>query len=138
MTREKALLKTKSYLTDLLPSEDYDEVEEIIKALSQEQCEDAISRKDLLSRAWFVTGDDFPMEGLEYITKGMVKNMPPVIPQPKTGHWIYDDEHSSWSNLKYKCSCCKREIIIRYEAKDDVYKDYPYCHCGAKMIESEE
>ena len=33
MTTDEALLKTKGYLIDLLPSEDYDEVEEIIKAL---------------------------------------------------------------------------------------------------------
>lgn len=33
MTREEALSKVKGYLTDLLPSEEYDEVEEITKAL---------------------------------------------------------------------------------------------------------
>lgn len=36
MTKEEALLKVKGYLTDLLPSEEYDEVEEILKALGQE------------------------------------------------------------------------------------------------------
>lgn len=35
MTREEALVKVKGYLTDLLPSEDYDEVEEIMLALEQ-------------------------------------------------------------------------------------------------------
>lgn len=35
MTREEALSKVKGYLTDLLPSEEYDEVEEIIRALEQ-------------------------------------------------------------------------------------------------------
>ena len=33
MTNEEALSKVKGYLTNLLSSEDYDEVEEIIKAL---------------------------------------------------------------------------------------------------------
>jgi hypothetical protein len=36
MTREEALSKVKGYLTDLLPIEEYDEVEEILKALGQE------------------------------------------------------------------------------------------------------
>ena len=36
MTREEALSKVKGYLTDLLPSEEYDEVEKILKALEQE------------------------------------------------------------------------------------------------------
>jgi hypothetical protein len=35
MTREEALSKVKGYLTDLLPPEEYDEVEEILKALGQ-------------------------------------------------------------------------------------------------------
>lgn len=36
MTREEALRRTKGYLTDYFPAEDYSEVEEIIKALEQE------------------------------------------------------------------------------------------------------
>ncbi len=42
MTKEGALLKVKGYLTDLLPSEGYDEVEEIIKALKQTDTLDEI------------------------------------------------------------------------------------------------
>lgn len=53
-----------------------------------------------------------------------------VLPK---GHWIYDDEYSDWVDVTYKCSCCKRAIIVPYEARDEVYKDYPYCHCGVKM-----
>jgi hypothetical protein len=36
MTREEALSKVKGYLTDLLPIEEYDEAEEILKVLGQE------------------------------------------------------------------------------------------------------
>ena len=36
MTKEEALSKVKGYLTDYLPSEDYKEIEEIVKALDQE------------------------------------------------------------------------------------------------------
>lgn len=48
MTREKAIGRIIGYLTDYLPSDQYEEVEEIIKALEQEPCEDCISRKALL------------------------------------------------------------------------------------------
>lgn len=58
--------------------------------------------------------------------------------EPKIGHWIYDYEYSDWFDVTYECSCCKRTIIVPYEAKNEVYKDYPYCHCGAKMAESED
>ena len=46
MTREEAIKKVKSYLTDHLSIEDYKEIEEIIKALGKESCEDAISRTE--------------------------------------------------------------------------------------------
>ena len=36
MTREEALYKVKGCLTDIIPAEDYSEVEDIIKALEQE------------------------------------------------------------------------------------------------------
>jgi hypothetical protein len=38
MTNEEALVKVRGYLTDLLPIEDYDEVEEIMSALEQGSC----------------------------------------------------------------------------------------------------
>ena len=53
---------------------------------------------------------------------------------PKTGHWIYDNEYSDWFDVTYECSCCKRAIIVPYEIRNEVYKDYPYCHCGARML----
>lgn len=40
MTREEAITKVKGYLTNFIPSDNYIEVEEIIKALEQEPCED--------------------------------------------------------------------------------------------------
>lgn len=46
--QKKAINKLKGYLTDYLSIEDYEEVEEIIKDLEQESCEDCISRADAL------------------------------------------------------------------------------------------
>lgn len=48
MTREEAINKVQGYLTDYLPIEDYEELDEIIKALEQKPCEDAISRQAML------------------------------------------------------------------------------------------
>ena len=49
MTRDEALYRVKGYLTDIIPIENYSEVEEIIKALEQELCEDCISRQGAIN-----------------------------------------------------------------------------------------
>lgn len=67
-----------------------------------------------------------------------VKALPPVNPQPRTGHWINIEDRTDWYDAAYKCSCCGREIITPYELKNNLYSDYPYCHCGAKMVEERE
>jgi len=60
--------------------------------------------------------------------------------EPKTGHWILIDKESS----RYKCSECgevirlyKKSEISKLE-KDETLSDYPFSHCGAKMIEPQE
>ena len=47
----------------------------------------------------------------------------------KTGQWICGD--TGLMVMEYKCSECGR--TVRDDTEYDVYKDYPYCHCGAKM-----
>lgn len=46
MTREEAINKVQGYLTDYLPIEDYEELDEIIKALEQEQKTKIVTCKD--------------------------------------------------------------------------------------------
>lgn len=48
MTRDEALYRVKGYLTDIIPVENYSEVEEIFKALKPKPCEDCISREDAI------------------------------------------------------------------------------------------
>ena len=100
------------------------------EALSAEPC-DCISREQALSdyADWFGYGYTAFYKHL--------KNMPSVQPKPKTGHWINIEDKTDWYDATYKCSCCGREIITPYELKNNLYSDYPYCHCGAKM-ESED
>ena len=47
MTSEEALKKVRGYLTDYFSITDYNEVEEIMLALEQQPCEDAISREEV-------------------------------------------------------------------------------------------
>ena len=138
MTKEEALSKVKGYLTDLFPSEEYDEAEEIIKALEQEPCDDAISRQSAIFLASDLKQDlpddehiaDMVMahnEGiLEYQTQ--LSLLPSATPQPKIGHWIVE----VWNNKEHHtCSSCQH--VVDYEPC------YHYCpYCGAKMVEPQE
>lgn len=60
--------------------------------------------------------------------------------EPKTGHWIRNEKQGvqAVGYLTYHCSECGREICSKYHGKISLLKEYPYCHCGAKMAESEE
>lgn len=66
-----------------------------------------------------------------------VNRLPSVT--PKTGHWILNDNQGiqAVGYLTYHCSECGREISSKYHGKVSLLKEYPYCHCGAKM-ESED
>ena len=97
-------------------------------SVKQEPCEDCVSRKEVFE----TFGELLGVWGRQALME-----MPPVTPKPKTGHWINIEDRTDWYDAAYKCSCCGREIITPYELKDNLYSNYPYCHCGAKM-ESEE
>lgn len=56
--------------------------------------------------------------------------------KPKDGHWIKEKTLNGWDGKSYQCSVCGRSIHIDPEVED--LTDYPYCHCGAIMTESEE
>lgn len=60
--------------------------------------------------------------------------------EKKTGHWIAIDEELS----RYKCSECgevirlyKKSEISKLE-KDETLSDYPFSHCGCRMVEPQE
>ena len=57
-----------------------------------------------------------------------LEQMPPVTPQPKTGHWIDKDVRGS---IEPYCSVCGDSV-------DTIYH-YNYCpNCGTKMIKLQE
>lgn len=98
-------------------------IDRAIKALEQEPCEDCISRQAVLEWCGDINMDVYTNEVKEYVL-----SLPPVIPQPKMGRWIIIDDCEQFIA---KCSECGRIEDSRMISK------YPYCHCGAKMTESE-
>ena len=64
----------------------------------------------------------------------VLRDLPSVQPERKTGRWI---EMSS-TNHTYKCSVCGRLLVNITDGKNNVAKNYPYCHCGADMRGEQE
>ena len=63
-----------------------------------------------------------------------INSLPSAQPERIKGHWI---EIAS-SNHTYKCSVCGRLLVNITDGKNKVAKNYPYCHCGAKMEGGEQ
>ena len=155
MTREEAINIMKVIVHMLEEKYDTDRVEDAvdmaIEALSAEPCEDCISRAEAIKAieeygsVWMEYTEEMSIHqiaerALKASKQSMYKilhDLPSVQPKPKTGHWINIEDKTDWYDATYKCSCCGREIITPYELKNNLYSDYPYCHCGAKM-ESED
>ena len=93
-----------------------------IEALNQEPCEDAVSRQAIIDEM-----EKRHAEG-DCITKGFVKNLPSVTPQPKTGHWI-EEFVDTEGEVRFTCSCCGKYQLFG--------TDFCY-NCGAKMVEPQE
>lgn len=106
-------------------------VEMAIKALEQEPCEDAVSRKEVLNQIFYST-DNTGDVVLGSALLERIERLPSVTPQePKTGHWkrISIDKYVQHAMAYYKCSVCGKDSIGNHN----------YCpNCGAKMLEPHE
>lgn len=85
MTREEALKRVKGYLTDCLPLEDSGEIDEIMDALEQEPCTDAVSRQAIYEELekWEWQELYLPI----HFKENIVDVLPPVTPTRPT-EWI--------------------------------------------------
>lgn len=94
-----------------------------IRALKQESCDDAISRKDAIDCVSAISMCD------PIIAQTKLKRLPKVFVKPRTGHWVYNSE-TDLANCS-ECGCkCAYDNLGRIET--------PFCpNCGAKM-ESED
>lgn len=60
-----------------------------------------------------------------------LEKLPPSPSRPH-GHWI--KHHESRAGIVYSCDRCGRTLqALSWETRKDVYKIYPFCHCGADM-----
>lgn len=118
-----------------------------IKALEQETCEDAISRQALLDTISELNAISF-YEAQEdskecyYEIRQAIKDLLPVKPQEKTGHWV--EEIINIGSRKVFCSECGCSAPFEYVSNGDVYSASAYgvinktsfCpNCGKRMIE---
>jgi len=57
------------------------------------------------------------------------------LDERKEGKWILNDYQGvqAVGFQTYHCSECGREISSKYHGKMSLLKEFPYCHCGAKM-----
>lgn len=98
-----------------------------LKTLEQEPCDYAISRQAVLDEAFEVDTKEYGR--IEVVGVDAIDALPPVNSQQKTGHWIIIDD---CERFIAKCSECGRIEDSR------IINKYPYCHCGAKMVEPQE
>lgn len=109
-----------------------------IEILEQEQCEDCISRREAIKMFTYnykgeripdYDCDNFPVQIYVKTVKEMLRELPPVTPQPKVGQWEWNQYDANPKIGNFHCSLC--HSIGR------TYFDYcPYC--GAKMGGEEE
>lgn len=106
-----------------------------IEALEQQPCEDVIDRAEAMTGIMMFTGNVKSDEEDVYIKVSdavqLLRELSPVTPQPKTGHW---EQYGNFWEDKFKCSECgnKQPKILCGERIVGYWSDY--CpNCGADM-----
>lgn len=145
MTREEAIAFGNRVISLGLNDDTQQFAELAVKALEQDPCDDAISRKAAIDAMIKIEQDDIGQYGsatLQWLAVRLaieaLNGLPSVTPQPKTGHWIrwYEQKEYDWGidNIPHcKCSECGKE----YDPHSSQFIKY-CCECGVKMAESEE
>lgn len=111
----------------------------------QQTCEDCISRQaaiDCLNADLTIDGKENMETVVDYINGAFkqIKALPSVTPRQKVGKWIENIREDSCGELYsyWACSECGRDVGYNLANIEDVLSEYPYCHCGAKMVELQE
>jgi hypothetical protein len=115
MTREEIINEIKCILSELdngedavsyLTQNDVKWLNENIKALEQQSCEDAISRSEALKT---INNMDIPEDMCTFEIMSHIGveigTLPPVQPKSKTGHWI-EERYDSGNMIGWHCSNC--------------------------------
>ena len=105
---------------------------EVLEALDQEPCEDAISRQAVFE---IIRDFEYKNSHEEMLINSRIKQLPSVTPAEKVGRWIkYSVPRCGEQH--YQCTSCK--YYINFGQWGKLYtKEFKYCpNCGAKMEES--
>lgn len=150
MTKIEAAEKLKAILEEATEDEnavcyvtscDADALDMAIKALEQTEPEkhgDCISRQELLNAiSQKEYGHDYDENtdilGLKYVD--IIKRMPSVEPERKTGKWEYIQYDGNPKIGNWHCSNCRLIVNLGFEGKPY----YHYCpSCGARMKVDDE
>ncbi len=93
----------------------------------KEQGEDCISRNAAIVQLSHNKIGDDDCDAIIQKDIETIKALPPVTPQPKTGHWIGIDEEP---HEDYECDKCGYTIST-YTANIEPHTEYKYCpNCG--------
>ena len=108
-----------------------DALQNAIKALEQEPCEDVVRRPAVngLQKYRYNCGDT----AITCVSLNSINELQSVTQQPKMGRWILLYE---CANSGYYCSECQKKVVK--EGWSDTVKKIKYCpNCGAKIQEAE-
>lgn len=103
-------------------------------------CEDAISRQAVIDGINQYFHDEYYQrtsiqDCRDCLIEDVIKDISPINPQLKTGHWIGIDEEP---HEDYECDRCGY-VCSTFTANIKPSEEYKYCpNCGAKMIEPQE
>ena len=122
----------------------HDDLSKMLDMLAQQEpCEDAISRQAVLDGLASIAKAKARSDAQKSLMGRVVfftEHLPPVTPQPKTGHWEwvqydYNPKLGNWHCSE--CRCVFLEFVEKNEKSNIPL--YKYCpQCGAKMIEPQD
>lgn len=93
--------------------------------------DDTISRQATLSMQYRID-DSATLSTRDVVNVEDIEDLPPVTPQPKTGHWIKHDTPNN--KYYYDCSRCGCVAPCTEFADSFLWKLSNFCpDCGAKM-----
>lgn len=133
MTREEAIDIIKCLAWHTRPDEE--DIEQAIKALEQEPCEDCVSRQAVIDAidddnrnghySCFATNNDAEC------FKQIIRDLPSVTPQTKMGHWI---DIMVGDMPAQGCDRCNTFYPLAYTGGG-----HKFCpNCGTRMVEPQE
>ena len=115
-------------------------LEEKLKGLSAEPCEDAISIEEAIHCLEQLVTDMPQLKLYAQKVADAMRDLHPVYPKPKTGRWEWVQYDYNPKLGNWHCSECRSIVIVCVDKNEKGgIPLYKYCpNCGAKMLEPQE